>query len=199
MKTFALAVTLTLTLFGLAAFLPKPEGGQVAAPRAEPKIQWMSITEAFAKNAKEPRKILIDVYTDWCGWCKVMDKNTFKNPQVAEYVSRKYYAVKLDAEQRDPITLGQQKFEFVPQGQKGYHQLAAALMNGQMSYPTTVFLDEKLQMIQPIPGYMDAPAFHQIVTFIGDDHYKKQDFEKFKAETYPKQYAGQKQPATKPQ
>ena len=186
MKSLLLATALVALAFGVVGFLPSSPQTKPVEPA---KIQWMSITEAYVKNGKQPRKLLIDVYTDWCGWCKVMDKNTFRDPKVAEYVNQKYYAVKLDAEQREPITLGQQKFEFVPQGQKGYHQLAAALMNGQMSYPTTVFLDEKLQMIQPIPGYMDAKAFHQIVTFIGDDHYKKQQFEKYKAETYPKLFA----------
>ncbi|MCY7351595.1 MAG: DUF255 domain-containing protein, partial [Cytophagaceae bacterium] len=187
MKNLAIAATLVLAGFGLTAFLPKRQ----ARIHAEPKgaIQWMSIEEAFAKNKKAPRKLLIDVYTDWCGWCKVMDKNTFREAKVAEYINRKFYAVKLNAEQRAPIKLGEQNFVFVAQGQKGYHQLAASLMNNQMSYPTTVFLDEKLGMIQPIPGYMDANAFHQVATFIGDDHFKKQAFEKYKAETYPKLFA----------
>lgn len=187
MKNFAIAVALVLAGFGSTAFLPKPQPRLAVIAKGE--IQWISIEEAFAKNKKVPRKLLIDVYTDWCGWCKVMDKNTFREAKVAEYINRKFYAVKLDAEQRAPIKLGDQNFVFVPQGQKGYHQLAASLMNGQMSYPTTVFLDEKLEMIQPIPGYMDANAFHQVATFIGDDHFKKQAFEKYKAETYPKLFA----------
>lgn len=186
MKHLLLASALTISFFSLVAFLPKP-----AVPRAtEPtKIQWMSITEAYARNQKQPRKLLIDVYTDWCGWCKVMDKNTFHDPKVAAYVNQQFYAVKLDAEQREPITLGPQKFEFVPQGQKGYHQLAAALLNGQMSYPSIVFLDEKLGMIQPLPGYRDAKEFHLIATYFGDDHYKTQKFEKYQAEIYPKLFA----------
>lgn len=193
MKSTVLVAALAIFTFASNALVAqtKSASGSGKATSSAGEIKWISLEEAEKLNSKSKtqKKVFVDVYTDWCGWCKVMDKNTFKNEKVAAYVNQKFYAVKLDAEQREPITLGQQKFEFVPQGQKGYHQLAAALMNGQMSYPTTVFLDEKLQMIQPIPGYMDAAAFHQVATFIGDDHYKKQQFEKYKAETYPKLFA----------
>lgn len=186
MKSLLLATALVAVAFGVVGFLPPSPQPKPVEPG---RIQWMSITDAYAKNQKQPRKLLIDVYTDWCGWCKVMDKNTFRDPKVAAYINQKFYAVKLDAEQREPITLGPQKFEFVPQGQKGYHQLAAALLNGQMSYPSVVFLDEKLGMIQPLPGYRDAKEFHLIATYFGDDHYKSQKFDTYQAEIYPKLFA----------
>lgn len=144
------------------------------------KIKWMSMDQAFEAIKKEPRKIVIDVYTDWCGWCKVMDKNTFSDAKVIEFVNKKYYAVKLNAEQGGQIKIGDKTYT--------YPDLASQLMQGRMSYPTIVYLDEKFNMIQPIPGYQDAKAFHQVITFLGDDHYKKVDFEKYKAEKYPKVY-----------
>lgn len=144
------------------------------------KIKWMTIDEAFAAIKKEPRKIVIDVYTDWCGWCKVMDKNTFANEKVAKYVNEKYYAVKLNAEADGEVIIGEKKYN--------YPQLAQELLQGRMSYPTIVYLDEKFNMIQPVPGYQDAGAFHQTITFLGDNHYKKEAFEKYKTGTYPKNY-----------
>jgi thioredoxin-related protein len=144
------------------------------------KIKWMSIDQAFEAIKKEPRKIVIDVYTDWCGWCKVMDKNTFSDAKVIDFVNKKYYAVKLNAEQAGQIKVGDKTYT--------YPDLASALMQGRMSYPTIVYLDEKFNMIQPIPGYQDAKAFHQVITFLGDDHFKKTDFEKYKAEKYVKTY-----------
>ncbi|WP_234735714.1 thioredoxin family protein [Tellurirhabdus bombi] len=154
-----------------------------------PKIKWITIQEAYTLHKKKPKKFVIDVYTDWCGWCKVMDSKTFTNPAVIDYVNQNYYAVKLNAEQREDILLGADKFSFVEQGNgRGYHQLAAKLMNNQLSYPTTVFLDEKMGMIQPIAGYLEANAFHQIITFIGGNHFKKEAFEQFKATTYAKTY-----------
>lgn len=144
------------------------------------KIKWITLDQAFEAIKKEPRKIVIDVYTDWCGWCKVMDKNTFSDAKVADFVNKKYYAVKLNAEQAGEIQIGDKKYT--------YPQLASDLMQGRMSYPTIVYLDEKFNMIQPIPGYQDAKAFHQVITFLGDNHYKKLDFEKYKAEKYEKTY-----------
>jgi thioredoxin-related protein len=144
------------------------------------KINWMSLDQAFEAIKKEPRKIVVDVYTDWCGWCKVMDKNTFSDEKVANFVNKKYYAVKLNAEQAGEIKIGDKKYT--------YPQIASELLQGRMSYPTIVYLDEKFNMIQPIPGYQDAKAFHQVITFLGDNHYKKIDFEKYKAEKYEKTY-----------
>lgn len=155
------------------------------------KIQWMSLEQAYNAIKTEPRKILIDVYTGWCGWCKVMDKNTFTDPKVVEYVNKKYYAVKLDAEQKEDIILGEKKYSYVQQGAGGYHEAAAGLLGGKMSYPTIVYLDEKFNMIQPVAGYQDAKQFHQIVTFFGDNFYRNTDWNKFQAETYAKQYGGE--------
>jgi thioredoxin-related protein len=151
-------------------------------------IQWLTIEEAYARIQKEPRKVLVDVYTDWCGWCKVMDRETFKNKSVASYVNEKFYAVKLNAEQKEAIRLGDQKFEFVSEGGGGIHQLALALTNNQPSFPTTVFLDDKFQMIQPLPGYMKAKEFHKVITFFGEDYHKKEAFEIYKSKTYDKLY-----------
>lgn len=144
------------------------------------KINWITLDQAFEAIKKEPRKIVIDVYTDWCGWCKVMDKNTFSDAKVADFVNKKYYAVKLNAEQGGQIKIGDKTYS--------YPELASTLMQGKMSYPTIVYLDEKFNMIQPIPGYQDAKAFHQVITFLGDNHFKKLDFEKYKAEKYEKTY-----------
>ena len=67
------------------------------------EIKWMSLAEALEAQKKEPRKIMMDVYTNWCGPCKMMDKNTFANPDVAAYVSKYFYAVKFNAEGNEKI------------------------------------------------------------------------------------------------
>ena len=156
----------------------------------ESAVKWYSIEEAVALAQKNPRPIFVDTYTDWCGWCKVMDRETYTDSKVVEYINQHYYPVKFNAEQREDVTLGGQTFKFVPQGNGGVHEFAASLLNNQLSYPNTVFLDEKLQMIQPLPGYLKAKEFHEIITFFGGDFYKTVPFEKFKAETYPQQFGG---------
>jgi len=135
-------------------------------------VKWMTFEEAVAKSKTEKRKIFIDVYTDWCGWCKVMDKNTFNEPHVAKLLNEKYYPVKFDAEQKADVVFNGTTFKFVESGRNGYHELAAALLNSKLSYPTVVFLDENFGMIQPLPGYRKAAEFHMIAQFIGEDHYK---------------------------
>lgn len=165
---------------------PQPQP-QVAMP--EGKINWLSFEEAYALWQKEPnKKFVIDMYTDWCGWCKVMEKNTFTNPTVADFINKYYYPVKFNAEQRKDVTIGGQKYGFVAQGDGGTHSLAIALMNNQLSYPTTVFLDENMRIIQPVPGYMDALAFHQLTTYFFSNFHKVEPFDKYKAGTYVKLY-----------
>ncbi len=136
-------------------------------------VQWLTFEQAVEKSKVEKRKIFIDVYTDWCGWCKVMDKNTFSDPKVASLLNTHFYPVKFNAEQREDVVFNGTTFKFIPYGNKGTHQLAAALLNNQLSYPTVVFLDEEFRMIQPLPGYRDAKSFHPIVKYIGENHYKK--------------------------
>jgi len=144
-----------------------------AITNAQEKIEWMSMEEAYALTLTEstPKKIFIDVYTDWCGWCKRMDKATFQNPEVAAYMNEHYYNVKFDAEQKESIEMLGNTFEFVPQGSRGYHELAAALLNGKMSYPTVVFMNAKFEMLSPVPGYQEPTAFMNVAKYFGDNIY----------------------------
>lgn len=144
------------------------------------KINWMTIEEAEAAVQKEPRKVVIDVYTDWCGWCKRMDKTTFQNEVIVDYINENYYAVKLNAEQKDSIRFNGKTYKFVKQGRRGYHELAAILLQGKMSYPSIVYLNENLELLQPVPGYMNAKQFEKVIKFFGGDHFKNGNFEDFK-------------------
>lgn len=144
-------------------------------------VQWYTIEEALELNKKEPRKILVDVYTNWCGWCKVMEKNTYDNKIIAEYINKTFYNVKLNAEQKEDIKLGEKTYKFVPQGRRGYHELAAAFLDGKMSYPSVVFFDEKIRRLQAIQGYIKAKRFDEIVKFIGEDYFKTSTWDEFLA------------------
>ena len=65
------------------------------------KVQWMSVAELNTAYIKTPRPIIVDIYTSWCGWCKVMDKETYRNAKVANYINEHFYAVKIDAETKE--------------------------------------------------------------------------------------------------
>jgi len=143
----------------------------------------MTWEEAIAKNKIEPKKIFIDVYTDWCGWCKKMDKATFQQDDIARYMNEHYYSVKFDAEQKEDIYFKEKNYKYVSQGKRGYHELAAAMLRGKLSYPTVIFLDEGMNMIQPIPGFQNPSNFELIMTYFAEDHFKNTPWKKY-TQTY---------------
>ncbi|WP_396638452.1 thioredoxin family protein [Maribacter sp. R77961] len=148
------------------------------------KVNWLTWNEAaeLAATDENPKKVFIDVYTDWCGWCKKMDKDTFQNPTVAAYMSENYYMVKLDGEGKEPIEFKGKTYNFVPSGRKGYHEFAATLMQGRLSYPTTIFLDEEMNMLSPVPGYQKPEPFLNIAKYFGENIYKDKDWKTYAAE-----------------
>ncbi len=121
-------------------------------------IQWMTWEQAVKANKNAPKALFIDVYTDWCGWCKRMDATTFKDPKVVQYVSDNFYAVKFDAEQKGDIVYDGNTFTFQKTGQRGVHGLAASLLDGRLSYPSVVYLNGNMERIMISPGFKDADA-----------------------------------------
>lgn len=137
-------------------------------------IQWMTFEEAVkrAQSDPNPKNIFIDFYTHWCGWCKVMDKQTFTDPNVIKYMNKYFYPVKFNAEQKEPVNFNGREYTFVAEGRNGYHQLAAEIMQGKLSYPTFVFLTPDFKIITPLSGFMKPVDFEPIVNFLGQNLYK---------------------------
>ena len=162
----------SVLLLGLTSFdIPQQE-----------KVKWLTFEEAMELYEKEPKKLLIDLYTDWCGWCKVMDKNTYGNQVIASYINDNFYAIKFNAEQKEPVEFNGHTFEFIPNaGRKGTHSIAYAVTGNKLSgYPMTVFMDEELRIIQPISGYLKPDQMEPIITFIGEGHYMTTKWDDFK-------------------
>lgn len=141
---------------------------------AQEEIRWYTLEEAIEQNSKEPRKFMVDVYTDWCGWCKRMDATTFSDGAVASYVNTHFYPVKFNAEMKDSLTLGERTYYFIDNGRRGYHEVAAILTKGRLSYPTIVYLDEELRHISVEPGYKTAAQLSEKLIYYKEEKYKAQ-------------------------
>jgi thioredoxin-related protein len=163
---------------------PKAPKEAVKETVKEPtEIHWLTIQELQAKMAQSPRKVFIDVYTDWCGWCKKMEASTFRNPELVKYVNNNFYCMRLDAERKDSIQFNGKLYYFEPQYRA--NTLAVELMGGKMSYPTTIFMLENFQNPQPIPGYRDVKEMELFLTFFGDNVFKHQSWDEFQKSFKP--------------
>lgn len=148
-------------------------------PPVKDKIKWMTWDEAIEANKKEPKKIFVDVYTNWCGWCKKMDKSTFVNPEVVKELNENFYAVKFNAEQKESILFDGNEFTFVNQGRRGVHQLAYSLLDGRMGYPAFVFLDETFSRIMISPGFKKVNELMKEIEYTKTEAYKKTSWQEF--------------------
>ena len=124
--------------------------------------------------------MLLNVYTEWCYWCKRMDESTFNRKELSMYVNENFYPVKFDAEQKGDIEFKDKVYKYVKNSKRGYHEMAAELLNGRLSFPTLVFLNEQGEVIQSIVGYKDPAQFEQIVTYFAEDHYRKVPWSTYK-------------------
>lgn len=141
------------------------------------EINWVTFEEAVALQKKEPRKIIMDVYTNWCGPCKLLDKNTFQNKDVAEYINKHYYAVKFNAEGNSTITYKDNTFtnpgydETKANRRNSPHQFSSFLQ--VRAYPTIAFFDEDLKMITPVTGYQTPHQLELYLKLFESDKYKE--------------------------
>lgn len=145
--------------------------------QAQETINWVTFDQALELQKKNPRKIFMDVYTDWCGPCKMLDKQTFQNEDVAKYINENYYAVKFNAEGKDLVTYQGKTFanpRYVEgkSGRNGVHDFTLAL--GVNSYPSMLFFDEEGKPIQPpLKGFLRPKQIEIYLKIFATDDYKK--------------------------
>ncbi|MEQ8705138.1 MAG: DUF255 domain-containing protein [Phaeodactylibacter sp.] len=156
MKPYAILLLALLALSGCAA---EGQDAEQEAPEATAEVTWLELSDALKQQRHQPKPIFIDLYTDWCRWCKVMDQKTFSDPEVTAYLEENFYPVKFNAEKAPPININGKTFQLVSTGRKSLHSLAYALMQGEISYPSYVILDDKQQTISRFKGFRDAQDF----------------------------------------
>ena len=152
------------------------------------EVQWLKFEEAVQLNEKEPRPFLVDFYTVWCGPCRMMNKRTFGDPIIAQYINEKFYPIKFNAEGRDSVRLADQLFfnpDYDPKrsrSRNSTHQLTRAMasVNGRIAYPTVVYLNEHIEIITPVQGYIQAAEMEPILHFIAEGAYADQEYQTFR-------------------
>jgi thioredoxin-related protein len=181
-RSFIFIFVSFLAVNSLAQAIRASKGAALAPANATKKeektIKWVTFEEAQELQKTTKKKIFVDVYTNWCGWCKRMDASTFVSPDIVDYVNENYYAVKFNAEQLENIEWNGKTYKNNGGG-RSTHELAVFLLNNRLSYPTTVFLAEDLNVIQPLPGYMEAVKLEPILHYFGTDSHKKISWETY--------------------
>ena len=132
-------------------------------------IHWLRFDEGVKLAAKDKKPVVIDFYTDWCGWCKKMDKETYYDTAVVNFASRHLVMVKVNAE-------SEERFGFKGTTYSGRQLARYFEVEG---FPTTVFLHADGETITAIPGYQPPEQFLPILRYIQGGWYEKMDFEQF--------------------
>lgn len=145
-----------------SATAPQPGSGAVAAHAGDAPA-WAAWDAGLAQAQKQRRFVLVDVYTDWCGWCKRMDADVYARADVRGYLADKFVSIKLDAESDVSLT---------HQGQAlTARELARGF--GVDGYPTTIFLDADGKHLANVPGYLPPERFMLLLRYLGDGHHAR--------------------------
>ena len=146
----------------------------------ENHINWLSMDDLQVSMKKKPKKVFMDVYTDWCGWCKRMEATTFSNPEVVKYMNENFYCVRFNAERKDTFRfMGK---SYYPDPVKKANTLAIELTKDKLSYPTFIIMEEFYQNPQPIAGYLTAPQIEPILKYFAGNIYKNKQWPDFQKE-----------------
>lgn len=154
---------------------------------AQAQINWVEMNEVEALMKKEPKKVLVDVYTSWCGPCKMMNNTTFSDPDVVKYINENFYAIKFNAEGEETITFQGQEFRndgYDPAratGRNSTHDLTKAIapVNGRIAYPTIVYMNEEFQILSPVQGFQKPEQIMPILSYFGEDIYQEMEWQEY--------------------
>ena len=164
------AFAVLVMIFAVQASVAQKPGG----------VKWYTIEEAEKLAKESPRPIFVDTYTDWCSWCKKFDNETFAHPVIVDILNTKYYAVKFNAEGKEEVTFKGMKFK--NDGKYGKaHQLAVALLQGKMGYPTVVFLNENADLVTSIPGFRGPKDMEPVLIYFAEKVYLTRTLEDYTA------------------
>ena len=171
MKRIHLAVA-ACSMLAVAATVVAMNPESSAMGSGQPSFAWHSFNEAMAQARNAKKLVLLDVYTDWCGYCKKMDREVYADSAVGAFIGERYVASKMNPEKSGTITYKGESYT--------QREFAQAL--GINGYPATVFFNTDGEIITVVPGYLPARDFGPLLRFIADGHYKTTSWEEFRKE-----------------
>lgn len=142
-------------------------------------VKWLTFKEAFEQNKKQPKPFLIDVYTDWCGWCKHMIKTTYSNPGLAQYINNWFYSVQFNAETKDSIEYQGKWYYNKGTTARATHELAIKLLDNKLMYPTTLFANPNANFMLNTQGFLDEKKIEPLLVYTVENIYHTTPYEDF--------------------
>jgi thioredoxin-related protein len=134
--------------------------------------------EVQEKMTSHPKKVLIDIYTDWCGPCKRMSKYTFTNPEVIKIINKEFYAVKFNAESKEEVNFKMKKYQNFGRTHDFAIQIGSTASG--LSYPTILYFNESFEKMQAVPGFFEPQQFTLLLKYFGEDHYKSMSYDSYR-------------------
>jgi thioredoxin-related protein len=142
-------------------------------------VKWMTFKEAQEKNKQFQKPFIIDIYTDWCGWCKHMMKTTYSNEAIAGYINNNFYPVKFNAEGKDTIEYNGKIYKPTSPEPRTAHELAIKFLGTRLSYPSTMFITNNFEYNLLIPGYIEDKKIEPMLVFMVENAWRTTQFEEF--------------------
>lgn len=140
------------------------------------KVTWYPFGDAMALANKNGKKVLVYIYVKWSPLCILMEQKVFSNPNIANYLNKMYFPVKIHAESKD--TIWYQNIPFVYNDSLHANELVGLLMN-EVAYPGTVILTGEGQILGAVSGYLDPKTFQSLLYYFAESHYKIMEWEQY--------------------
>jgi len=167
-RAATVALTLVLLALPLPGYGPRPASAGKPEATSEPKLiakklDWLAFDAAAEKASKQNKHLIVDIYTSWCGWCRVMERETYGNAEVASFLTDNFVLAKVNGESSAKVHWKGQEFT--------ERQFARAV--GVTGYPATFFMKPNAELLGGVPGYIKAGDFMVYTRYVATRWYEK--------------------------